>query len=633
TSTAFEFWRDFNTHSSAIVRVFAHLGSVVAWEDAWDGVRGLATMIDLDTSEWPEDLTPGGLIGSFTTLAVAGNALFKDLGNKAKWTVAWNAFTAFVDKLLGAGTITWPVLEPGGWFVDALEFVQSLIGETGREDIWPKGAGGVTGQVPSGLHYTAQLDLGGSLPSGNLYYCVTAVVDGVETPPSAEVLYFGAGLGTVGMKIKLDWNAFTGATQYRVYRRVRSMAGDIESRRIATVVATTFTDQTARSGGTAASPPLSVDLAAQAAAEAAAEAAAAANDALVTGADPSVPKAPTWGFLQGVMALGATAANSVPYPGFLELPIFYHYTVTAVSADGRESVASAEKFVMIMSPAQVKVTWTASTTPGTTHRVYRRSSKTGETLRLATGLTGTTFTDGAGSATTVAQPGTTTAVAGSAVAGANTKASSIAENLYGGQTVLPKIQADAVPTLPQSHIAELEPTIESLHVGQGISVGRTSTTGVSPSGSGARRVGFGWGFFSAPHWKSAGMEAVSVSGAYGIRCSEPGLYICELSLNLTTNWLGVAVGNDSLRGGICMLVADSAGGGQYVVPGAVGSAGTFQPIFILQNSIHVYLPEPDQIIVPALLIQSGSVTVYGDATGWATHFTVTRAGGPSPVGA
>lgn len=421
TSTAFDFWRDFNADTAAIVRVFAHMGSVVAWENAWDGLRSLAGLIGIDTSAWPADLDPGGLIITFATLVTAGNAMFKDLGNKAKWTVAWNALTAFIDKLLGTGTITWPVLEPGGWFVDALGFVQNLIGQNGKDDLFPKGAGGVAGQVPTGLSYEALLDLGGQLPSGNLYYCVTAVVSGAETPASAEVMYFGAGLGTVGMKIKLTWSAFSGASQYKVYRRVRSnLAGDVETRLIGTVVGTTFTDQTVRAGGSAATPPLSIDVAAQAAAEAAAEAAAAANNALVTNADTTVPNAPTWGFLQGVIAEVTSSANSVPYPGFLELPIFYYYTVTAVTAGGKESVASAEKMVMIspLCPAQVKVIWTASTTPSTTYRVYRRSSKTGATLRVATGVTGTTFTDTASSGTTVAKPGTTTAVAGSAVASA-----------------------------------------------------------------------------------------------------------------------------------------------------------------------------------------------------------------------
>jgi hypothetical protein len=425
TSTAFAFWRDFNNHTTAIVRVFAHMGSVVAWENAWDGLRGLAGLVGIDTSAWPNDLDPGGLLITFATLVTAGNALFKDLGNKAKWTVAWNALTAFIDKLLGTGTITWPVLEPGGWFVDALGFVQNLIGQNGKDDLFPKGAGGVAGQVPTGLRYDALVDFGGQLPSGNLYYCVTAVVGGAETPASAEVFYFAAGFGTVGMKIKLEWNTFTGASQYKVYRRVRSnLAGDIETRLIATVVGTTYTDQTVRTGGSAATPPLSIDVAAQAAAEAAAEAAAAANNALVTTADTTVPNAPTWGFLQGLIAEVTAAANSVPYPGFLELPIFYYYTVTAVTAAGKESVASAEKMVMIspLCPAQVKVTWTASTTPSTTYRVYRRSSKTGATLRVASGVAGTTFTDTATSGTTVAKPGTTTAVAGSAVATAKSTA-------------------------------------------------------------------------------------------------------------------------------------------------------------------------------------------------------------------
>lgn len=154
-----------------------------------------------------------------------------------------------------------------GWLFNGLgsarDFVNAVTGGSGN-GVWPKPAGGVVDDVPTGLRYVAQLNLGGQLPSGNLYYSVTAVVNGVETPASAEVLYFGAGLGTVGMKIKLDWDPYPDATEYRVYRRIRSMAGNAASRRIATVTGSTFTDQTTRTAGTEVNPPSGVVRAAQA---------------------------------------------------------------------------------------------------------------------------------------------------------------------------------------------------------------------------------------------------------------------------------------------------------------------------------------------------------------------------------
>jgi len=140
-----------------------------------------------------------------------------------------------------------------------------------------------------------------------------------------------------------------------------------------------------------------------------------ANNDLVTGADASVPHAPTFGLLQGAVGFGAPAAQSVPYPGFLEPPIFLYYVVTAVKA-GIESVPSAEKFVMVIAPGKVTITWTASKTTGVTYNVYRGTAPGKENIRIATGLTATTFTDSASSATTSATPSTTTARAGSAVA-------------------------------------------------------------------------------------------------------------------------------------------------------------------------------------------------------------------------
>ncbi|MGV0627216.1 hypothetical protein [Mycolicibacter minnesotensis] len=251
--TALDFWREFNTHSSAMVRVFAGLGSVTAWEAAWDGLRGLATQFGVDTSEWPDDLDPGGLVVAFANLVAAGNAMFKDVFNKPRWDAAWAALRAFVDKLLGPGKITWPSLTPGGVVVDALDFVATLGGIGGDNGIFPKPSGG--SGAPTGLKYSAQLNAGGSLPSGNVYYCVSAIVGGVETPASAEVMYYGAGLGTVGMKIALVWNAVPGATQYSIYRRIRSVFGDVASRRIGTISATAYTDSAARTAGVAASPP------------------------------------------------------------------------------------------------------------------------------------------------------------------------------------------------------------------------------------------------------------------------------------------------------------------------------------------------------------------------------------------
>lgn len=187
-----------------------------------------------------------------------------------------------------------------------------------------------------------------------------------------------------------------------------------------------------------------------------------ANNDLVTSIDSTIPNAPTFGWLQGAYGVTSSVGNSVPYPGPFQSK-FYYYVVTAVK-NGKESVPSAEKYAIILGPATITINWTASTTSGVTYNVYRGTEPGKENLRVAAGLTGTSFTDSASSAQVSASPGTTAATAGSAVATAQSTANtanstantakSTVDSVIDGST---QVSPDTVPTLPGTKIGSSLP--------------------------------------------------------------------------------------------------------------------------------------------------------------------------------
>lgn len=105
--------------------------------------------------------------------------------------------------------------------------------------------------------------LTGTFPSGNIFYTVTSVKDGVEGPPCGEALIWVAGLGTAGVQVIVTWPAVSGVDGYNLYRRVASSFGDVAYRRLNSSLLTvlTYTDTTIKTGGTVAHPatPAEID--------------------------------------------------------------------------------------------------------------------------------------------------------------------------------------------------------------------------------------------------------------------------------------------------------------------------------------------------------------------------------------
>ena len=125
--------------------------------------------------------------------------------------------------------------------------------------------------------------------------------------------------------------------------------------------------------------------------------------------DPTIPAAPVlfWPVAE------VSTTTTVPQSTNL------YYVITAVK-DGKESAASNEALIYIspawlVPKARVRLSWPALPA-GTTVNVYRRTSPTGGRRQIATGVTGTTFTDtGDANTGTVREPGTAASAAAGAI--------------------------------------------------------------------------------------------------------------------------------------------------------------------------------------------------------------------------
>ena len=100
-------------------------------------------------------------------------------------------------------------------------------------------------------------------PTGDIFYCVTSVKDGIEGPPCDEVKIFLLGLGGISARAVGNWPAVTGVDGYNFYRRVHDdIFGSVSHRRINTslITGTSFTDNVKKSGGIIDSPPTKDEL-------------------------------------------------------------------------------------------------------------------------------------------------------------------------------------------------------------------------------------------------------------------------------------------------------------------------------------------------------------------------------------
>lgn len=207
--------------------------------------------------------------------------------------------------------------------------------------------------------------------------------------------------------------------------------------------------------------------------------------------------------------------------------------------------------------------------------------------------------------------------------------SGLVSALFGGSTVGTRIQTGALPSsIPQVNIADLPADLTSLDMGIGMCVGRQTVGSISVSGPNV--IAFGEGYFDKQNWKTnhINIEPITIGGNDfdSIKPTKDGLYFCELSLDIDNNF-GAATGNGTFRGGVGFRVYDTLGVVQRQVMGNVFSAGTFSPIYAIQGTACVPVMANEYVIPLLWIINSNSVSIYGEVKGMSTHFTVARMSG------
>ena len=143
----------------------------------------------------------------------------------------------------GGATKQWFALGPGvdpHWNTPSSGHLYSQ----GRTGAAIDGNGGY-GYIPIGHPPTMNAPVvssGGSLPVGNLYYTVTALVNqpgaetGVNTTPGEAII------STANSRVDLSWTAVSGATGYNIYRTTTSSADTSGQLLAANVQGTSYTD-------------------------------------------------------------------------------------------------------------------------------------------------------------------------------------------------------------------------------------------------------------------------------------------------------------------------------------------------------------------------------------------------------
>lgn len=211
--------------------------------------------------------------------------------------------------------------------------------------------------------------------------------------------------------------------------------------------------------------------------------------------DPSIPAAPVllWPIAQ------VSTTTTVPQNTNL------YYVATVVdTASGKESAPSNEVLIYIapaswVAKAKVLVTWLAAPPAGKTISLYRRRSATGEYRRVASGLTGTSYTDSDPSTTTTTQPGSAAASVAGAINGQFTVVKDDHQALTNAVVVGANgsVDGDADTAAAQDAVAGLGTSIANLQ-GQidGINAGLTTPVGgvritADPHGW-VPGGGFGW---------------------------------------------------------------------------------------------------------------------------------------------
>ena len=130
--------------------------------------------------------------------------------------------------------------------------------------------------------------------------------------------------------------------------------------------------------------------------------------------DPTIPAAPVLGWPVGG---GSTTSTSVPQNTNL-----YYIATVVDTATLKESAPSNEVMIWSMpaifgSKNQVTISWFTAPPAGKTISLYRRQSTTGQYRRVASGRTGTSYTDTDPTTTVTTQPGSAAATAATVING------------------------------------------------------------------------------------------------------------------------------------------------------------------------------------------------------------------------
>lgn len=181
--------------------------------------------------------------------------------------------------------------------------------------------------------------------------------------------------------------------------------------------------------------------------------------------DSTIPKAPTLLWPLAQFSTGTTVPQNTNL-----------YYVATVTVNNVESAKSNEVMLFIspawlVSKAKVLVSWVGPLPAGGTLNIYRRTSQTGQYRRVATGRTGTSYTDSDPGTAATAQPGAAEAMAAGIIEGqftsVDTKHQALTDAVTTGATGnesaqnTPADTAEAVSALRTS-VADIRAALDDL---------------------------------------------------------------------------------------------------------------------------------------------------------------------------
>lgn len=215
--------------------------------------------------------------------------------------------------------------------------------------------------------------------------------------------------------------------------------------------------------------------------------------------DPTIPAAPVLGWPVGG---GSTTSTSVPQNTNL-----YYIATVVDTATLKESAPSNEVMIWSMpaifgSKNQVTISWFTAPPAGKTISLYRRQSTTGQYRRVASGRTGTSYTDTDPTTTVTTQPGSAAATAATVINGQFTVVTDNHQGLVDAVTTgADGIEAAGATTQDAKSAVD---SLRSSVVGLGAAVDSLTSEqhrrGIQFIASADQSVSTGWG----PSWQTSG---------------------------------------------------------------------------------------------------------------------------------